>query len=108
MGTVVSLTERKMQRIGLAPSVVELSEETNVEITNWFIKRTNQDSLHIIGDTDDGYRVSSPIIEYDAKRHLARTVSGRYYAMIGPATEGSENARLMWNAFMQHHGLHEV
>ena len=106
MGNLVCLTTRRLQQRGLQMS--DASDVVNVELSDWGIKRTNLNTTHVIGDAEDGHRVSSPIVEYDAQRQLARTLSGRYYALIGPETGGSENARLMWTAFKQQHGLVEV
>ena len=107
MGAVVSLTARRVQQQGLQ---LAHTDDQNVELSNWSIRCTDIGTSHVIGDVDDGdgQRVSSAIVEHDAQRGLIRTQSGRYYALHGPETNGSENARMLWTSFKELHGLVEV
>lgn len=77
-----------------------VSDEPEIRLVNWDIKKDTAGNGHFVGTRpDDGSgRVSPAIVEFDPERGRGRTQSGRVYELLGPRGYSS-NGEYVWSLY---------
>ena len=94
---------------GLVWRLSSVTEEPEVQLTNWDVKKDTEGCCYFVGArADDGWiRVSTAIVEFDPERRRGRTQSGRVYELVGQ--EGlSAKGELLWSSYKITHGIEEA
>ena len=87
--------------------VAPVTQESQIRLTNWSIKQTN-DGNYFVGTREDGTgRVSTQIVTFDESTKKGITKSGRVYELVGQ--EGySSNGEYVWSYYKEANKLTEI
>ena len=86
----------------------DVTQEPHVRMHSWQVYLVKgklstdpvcQDTIHFNGYIGYEGRVSSPVLQYDAKTHRGVTASGRIYELVG-ASGYNGDAQYVWNRWL--------
>lgn len=75
-----------------------------IALRAWRVMETESGERHFVGTRPDRGtgRVSSTIVEFDARTHIGKTRSGRRYVLEGPpGPDASGDSEYVWAAWCQ-------
>lgn len=87
--------------------VASVEDAPSVKLRYWNIKKTDQGE-YFVGDEVGGRgRVSTQILEYDEKKNVGRTASGRVYQLVGQPGY-SADAEYVWSYYKEINNLRDL